>query len=81
MASRVFPVSVCYQEKGIREHSQPEMFFPRSPTGRNVILVGFKTSSRNDDKTFPQTAHRPFIMSLSKGSHENAINILVAYFN
>ena len=68
--------------EGIREHSQQqEMFFPISPTGRNVVPFGFKNSSRNDDKTFPNPVHRSFIMSFSKESHEYATNNLVAYFN
>lgn len=57
------------------------MFFPLSPTGRSVVPVGFKTSSRNDDKTTPNPAHGPFIMLLFKESYENAANNMVAHFN
>ena len=81
MPSRVIPIQVHYREKGVREDSQQEIFFLLSLTRRKVVPVGFKTSSRNHDKMIPNPAHGPFIMLLSRESHEKATNNRVGYFN
>lgn len=82
MPSRVNPMWVCYQDKGIKEHSHQEVLLPSSLTGRNVRPVGFKISSRYvDRRTIPNPVYRPFITPPFKKSYKNAINNMMAYFN